>query len=135
MTRTAARHAAAALGAPALTLALLAGCDGEAPAGAPAPSSSPATAGASPQTSSAVPPEFAPACGAPGRRVVTDLELVLVRHADCDLTGVTIVSQGRGALVPPPGGLGLADSAGVRIWVDPDTLDVTITAEDRITMR
>jgi hypothetical protein len=50
-----------------------------------------------------VPTEFRPACGRPGRTVVVRHVPVTVRHADCDLTGVTIAYGHAGALVPPPG--------------------------------
>jgi hypothetical protein len=80
---------------------------------------------------SSVPPEFRPACGNPGAKVVTDRLRVTIRHADCDLTGVVISNQGRGVTVPEPG-FGVGGSGGVDIAVDEDTGDVTFTAEAEV---
>ncbi len=78
-----------------------------------------------------VPPEFWPACDNPGAEVVTDSLKVTIRHADCDLTGVVISNQGRGATVPEPG-TGVSNSGGVNITVDKATRDVTFTAEEEV---
>src|SRR5687768_10862681 len=91
------------------------------------PDSSPTSA----QHSSGVPEEFRPACGRPGTEVVTERLDVTVKHRDCDLTGVTIVNQGRGAVVPEPG-FGVGNSSGVTIEVDETTRDVTFKAEAEV---
>ena len=46
-----------------------------------------------------VPEEFGPACDKPVTEVVTERLDVTIKHSDCDLTGVTIVGRGRGAVV------------------------------------
>ena len=89
------------------------------------PSSSPSA------ESSDVPEEFRAACGRPGSKVVTERLEVRIKHSDCDLTGVTIVNQGRGAVVPEPG-VGVGNSSGVTIEVDKQTRDVTFTAEAEV---
>lgn len=83
------------------------------------------------QNSSGVPEEFRPACGKPGTEVVTERLDVTIKHSDCDLTGVTIVNQGRGAVVPEPG-FGVGNSSGVTIEVDETTRDVTFKAEAEV---
>jgi hypothetical protein len=74
----------------------------------------------------AVPPEFHPACGRPGSRVVVRQVPVTVPHALCDLTGVTLSYPGHGGAVVPRPGHGVGNSLGCRIEVDAHTLDVTI---------
>ena len=81
--------------------------------------------------SSDVPEELQAACGKPGSEVVTERLQVRMKHSDCDLTGVTIVNQGRGAVVPEPG-TGVGNSLGVTIEVDEETRDVTFTAEAEV---
>lgn len=90
-----------------------------------------ATATPSSTASSDVPEEFQAACGKPGSEVVTERLQVRIKHSDCDLTGVTIVNQGRGAVVPEPG-TGVGNSLGVTIEVDEETRDVTFTAEAEV---
>jgi hypothetical protein len=79
----------------------------------------------------AVPEEFESACGKPGSRVVTERLEVHIKRSDCDLTGVTIVNQGRGAMVPEPG-FGVGSSGGVTVQVDKVTGDMTFRAEDTV---
>ena len=75
----------------------------------------------------AVPPEFRPACGRPGSRVIVRQVPVTIPHALCDLTGVTLSYPGHGgATVTAPGSC-VANSKGFRLEVDAHTLDVTIT--------
>jgi hypothetical protein len=74
----------------------------------------------------AVPPEFRPACGRPGSRVVVRQVPVTVPHALCDLTGVTLSYPGHGGAVVPSPGHGVGNSLGCQIEVDARTLDVTI---------
>ncbi|HEU0238152.1 MAG TPA: hypothetical protein VFR11_02580 [Micromonosporaceae bacterium] len=50
-----------------------------------------------------MPAEFRAACGHPGRTVVVQRVPVTVRHADCDLTGVTIRYGHAAVDVPTPG--------------------------------
>jgi hypothetical protein len=88
------------------------------------------TATAQPSDASAVPEEFRAACGKPGSKVVTERLEVTIKHADCDLTGVTIVNQDRGGVVPEPG-VGFA-TEGVTIEVDENTGDVSFTAEAEV---
>ena len=83
-----------------------------------------------PPPSDSVPEEFRPACGKPGSRVDTERLEVVVEHAACDLTGVTIANQGRSAVVPDPG-TGVANSSGVTIDVAANG-DVTFTAEAEV---
>ena len=78
-----------------------------------------------------VPEEFRAACGRPGSKVVTERLEVTIKHSDCDLTGVTIVNQGRGAVVPEPG-VGVGNSSGVTVSVDRQTGDVTFRAEAEV---
>jgi hypothetical protein len=84
----------------------------------------------------AVPAEFRAACGHPGRTVIVLQVPVTVRHADCDLTGVTIQYGHASVVVPKPG-----ESAGAIVdLVRPDSepteinvgtavgkLDITVT--------
>jgi hypothetical protein len=76
-----------------------------------------ASAAASPGNADDVPEEFRAACGNPGSKVSTERLRVVIRRADCDLTGVTISSQGRSVEVPEPGG-GVGNSSGVYVEVD-----------------
>lgn len=76
----------------------------------------------------AVPPEFRPACGRPGSRVIVRQAPVTIPHALCDLTGVSLSYPGHGgAAVTGPPGSTIWNSGGFRLKVDADTLDVTIT--------
>ena len=76
----------------------------------------------------AVPPEFRPACGRPGSHVTVQQVPVTVPHALCDLTGVIVSYPGRGgAAVPGSPGGGVANSMGLRLQVDAETRDVTVT--------
>lgn len=94
-----------------------------------------AEAGDSPSPSAqyapGVPEEFRSACGKPGTEVVTERLDVTIKHSECDLTGVTIVNQGRGAVVPEPGS-GVGNSSGVTIEVAETTGDVTFKAEAEV---
>lgn len=75
-----------------------------------------------------MPEEFRDACGNPGAIVEVRSQTVTVRHADCDLTGVTLRRNGVGAVVPAPG-QGVANSGGITVETDGATSDVTVTAE------
>ena len=75
-----------------------------------------------------MPPEFRPACGRPGSHVTVRQVPVTVPHALCDLTGVIVSYPGRGgAAVPRSPGRGVANSMGLRLQVDAETRDVTVT--------
>lgn len=76
----------------------------------------------------AVPEEFRDACGSPGSIVEVRSQTVTVKHADCDLTGVTLRRNGVGAVVPPAG-QGVSNSGGIAIMTESVTNDVTFTAE------
>jgi len=84
---------------------------------------------------SKVPVEFRAACGNPDTTVRVEHVPVTVRHADCDLTGVTIYHDAAYARVPAPGKTASMivdtfklDPPPSSIWVDVDamTLDVTV---------
>ena len=75
----------------------------------------------------AVPPEFRPACGRPGSRVIVRQVPVTIPHALCDLTGVTLSYPGRGGATVTAPGSGVGNSKGFRLEVDAHTKDVTIT--------
>lgn len=75
----------------------------------------------------AVPPEFRPACGRPGSRVIARQVPVTIPHALCDLTGVTLSYPGHGGATVTAPGYMVANSKGFHLEVDADTLDVTIT--------
>jgi len=76
----------------------------------------------------AVPPEFRPACGRPGSRVIVRQVPVTIPHVLCDLTGVSLSYPGHGgaAVTAPPGHV-IMNSKGFRLKVDARTLDVTIS--------
>ena len=103
-----------------------AGCGGSS-----SPSSLPADAtdatDAEPDRQQAVPAEFAAACGKPGARVSAPTSIT-IRHADCDLTGVTISSPGQGGAVVPGPGRGVSNSGGLSLSTNPDG-DVTVSLE------
>ena len=85
--------------------------------------------GSSPQPSRlVVPPEFRAACGHPGAHVTVRKVPVTISHAACDLTGVVISYPGHGGATVPRGrgGIGIANSLGLTLTVDPGTLDVTV---------
>ena len=84
----------------------------------------------SPSYADDVPEEFRAACGRPGSEVSTERLRVVIRRADCDLTGVTISSQGRSVEVPEPGG-GVGNSSGVYVEVDEAGV-MTFTAEAEV---
>ena len=75
----------------------------------------------------AIPPEFRPACGRPGSRVIVRQVPVTIPHALCDLTGVTLSYPGHGGATVTSPGYTVANSLGFRLEVDAQTLDVTIT--------
>ena len=86
---------------------------------------------------SSVPAEFRPACGRPGSAVIVRHVPVTVRHADCDLTGVSLEYGVAAAVVPRSGeGVG-ADvdvargsrepSGTLNISVDATTGDVSVS--------
>lgn len=80
----------------------------------------------------AVPPEFRPACGRPGSRVLVRQVPVTISHALCDLTGVSLSYPGHGgATVTAPPGHVIYNSQGFRLEVDARTRDVTITVTGR----
>ena len=64
---------------------------------------------------SSVPEEFREACGKPGSTVTTERSAVTVKHADCDLTGVTISRNGWGGASVPAIGEGVGSSSGLSI--------------------
>jgi hypothetical protein len=74
----------------------------------------------------AVPPEFRPACGRPGSRVVVRQVPVTVPHALCDLTDVLLSYPGHGGAVVPQPGHSVGNSLGCQVAVDALTLDVTV---------
>lgn len=84
-----------------------------------------------------VPSEFTQACGRPGSRVEVQSVPVTVRHADCDLSGVSLSYEGVGAVVPKPGGgvgsFGDAGEGGTSrsaiVTRDKMTKDVTFTVD------
>lgn len=84
------------------------------------------TSGPSPRT--AIPPEFAAACGHPGAHVKVRSVPVTIRHADCDLTGVVITYRGYGGATVPIGGISVGTSSGFSLTIHPGTLDVTVNA-------
>ena len=73
---------------------------------------------------SQVPAEFEAACGRPGTEVRTQADQGFVRHDDCDLTGVSLVRDGRGGAVVPARGEGVANSGGLQVMRAPNG-DVT----------
>jgi hypothetical protein len=77
-----------------------------------------------------VPEEFREACGKPGAEVLTERAQVVVKHADCDLTGVVIKNQSGGVTVPARGvgAAGSGEGGTITIEVDRATGDVTFTA-------
>jgi hypothetical protein len=74
--------------------------------------------------------EFREACGKPGAEVLTERSKVVVKHADCDLTGVLIKANGGGAAVPARSEGVVEGSQGgtANIEVDETTGNVTFTA-------
>ena len=80
--------------------------------------------------SGSVPAEFREACGKPGAEVVTGRSRVVVKHADCDLTGVVIKNQSGRVTLPARGvgAVGSSEGGTVTIEVDQATGDVTFTA-------
>ncbi len=75
-----------------------------------------------------VPREFRHACSNPGTRVNVRRVPVTVRHADCDLTGVTLRVRGRGGAVVPERGMGVGSSGGLSVTRN-EAGDVTVAAE------
>lgn len=74
-----------------------------------------------------VPREFRAACGHPGSHVQVKHVPVVVRHADCDLTGVVVSYRNYGgAVVSDADSVTL--STGMTVSVAPGTSDVRITA-------
>ena len=82
-----------------------------------------------------VPPEFRAACGHSGATVKVRKVPVTIRHADCDLTGVTLRYGNAGARVPVRGEgvnaevLGAAGTHGggeMSVETDANTGDVTV---------
>src|ERR1700735_1515232 len=74
----------------------------------------------------AVPPEFRPACGRPGARVIVRQVPVTVPHALCDLTGVIVSYPGHGGMTVPAPGHATGNSKSMRVQVDARTRDVTV---------
>jgi hypothetical protein len=84
-----------------------------------------------PRSRTAIPAEFRAACGHPGTHVTVRKVPVIIRHADCDLTGVVITYPGYGGATVPGGNTsigGIGNSMGFTLTVHPGTLDVTINA-------
>lgn len=81
-------------------------------------------------TAAAYPQEFRGACGHPGAKVQVQAQHLVVRHTDCDLTGVYLLNRSgsAGTVVPEPGE-GSANSLGVTVEVTKATQDVTFTQE------
>lgn len=79
-----------------------------------------------PRPGSSVPLEFRSACGHPGAHVVVRRVPITIRHADCDLTGVTVSYKRHGGAVvgEQPGGVG--SSGGFSMVIHRHTLDVTV---------
>lgn len=105
---------------------LLAACAPAADEPSAASSASPTT-GAEAQAA-AVPRAFRRACGKPGSEVRIRKVPVTVRHADCDLSGVTIIVRGRGGAVVPDPGIGVGNSSGLSVTRD-EAGDVTVDAQ------
>jgi len=88
-----------------------------------------AACGGAASARSAVPAEFRAACGHPGAQVTVKKVPVIVSHAECDLTGVTISYRNYGgATVPSGGGTGIGTSSGFTLTIHSGTLDVTVNA-------
>ena len=105
-----------------------AGCGGSSnPTSSSPPARATAAASAQPDSQQAVPAEFAAACGEPGSRVSAPSSIT-IKHADCDLTGVTISSPGQGGAVVPGPGRGVSNSGGLSLTTSPDG-DVTVSLE------
>lgn len=84
---------------------------------------------ASQKPAASLPTEFVPACGHPGTTVEVGSVPVTVRHADCDLTGVTVTPRGGGGgAVVPARGEGVGNSSGLTVSVDATTGDVSINS-------
>ena len=102
-----------------------AGCGGSSSPSSPAGAT--AAASAAPDRQQAVPAKFAAACGKPGSRVSAPASIT-IKHADCDLTGVTISSPGQGGAVVPEPGRGVSNSGGLSLSTNPEG-DVTVSLE------
>lgn len=88
-----------------------------------------AACGASrPRARTAIPQEFAAACGHPGSHVRVRKVPVTIRHADCDLTGVVITYRAYGGATVPSDGTSVGTSSGFSLAIHPGTLDVTVNA-------
>lgn len=74
------------------------------------------------------PPAFRAACGHPGANVTARKVPVTIAHADCDLTGVTIFSPGRGGATVPRISGTVGTSSGLTVTVHTGTFDVTVNA-------
>ncbi len=111
----------------AVVLVALAGavCGGSSSPSSPAGAT--AAASAEPDRQQAVPDEFAAACGRPGSQVSAPSSIT-IKHADCDLTGVTISSPGQGGAVVPEPGRAVSNSGGLSLSTNPDG-DVTVSVE------
>lgn len=107
-----------------VVLLAVAGCDVSGSASAP-PSGAETRATAAPEGPGAVPAEFAAACGKPGSRVLTGSSVTVTR-ADCDLTGVSISSPGKGGAVVPQPGRGVSNSGGLSLSTAPNG-DVSVS--------
>lgn len=62
-----------------------------------------------------MPQEFVAACGRPGSEVQVREDRGVVRHAECDLTDVTLAWEGRGGPVVPLRGEAVSSSTGVSV--------------------
>jgi len=76
-----------------------------------------------------VPEEFRAACGRPGAHVVVRHFPVVIPHAVCDLTGVALSYPGHGGATVPARPCSIGSSAGFRLTVHPETLDVTVDVQ------
>lgn len=80
----------------------------------------------SPRPGHFVPLEFRSACGHPGASVEVRKVPITVRHADCDLTGVTVSYKRHGGAVVGAKPGGVANSGSFSMVIHHRTLDVTI---------
>jgi len=119
-----------------LVLAACGGQDVQAQLSVQSPPAAPPSPAASARPG--VPQEFWAACGKPGRTVEVKSVPVTVRHADCDLTGVSLVYRGLGGVVVPEPGTGVtgnfdavegAIGGSVSAETDATTNDVIFTAD------
>jgi hypothetical protein len=84
--------------------------------------------GGSVSSGTPVPPEFRSACGHPGAHVAVRHVPVTIRHADCDLTGVSLSYKNYGGATVPAASGGIGSSGGLTVTVHPGSRDVSVNA-------